>query len=169
MDALILSLMTYIAAVSGTFQAELGYDTRLDATKIRYMPTVQFVSEERLFAMKNNRLPSGQEVVGTQALYFFGGRIYLPNTWDPNNVADQGKLLHELVHFMQEANGHYHDCQGDRERLAYYIQEKWLAEQLNLAIYHTDVYEAMGISPLLMVAVMYCPSSSHAIPGEGGY
>ncbi len=169
METLILSLMTYIATVSGSFQSELGYDTHLDVTNVRHMPTVKFVSEDRLYIMKNNRIPDGSEVVGTQALYFFGGRIYLPDTWDKNSLADQAKLLHELVHFMQDSNGHFHECNGDRERLAYYIQERWIAEKLNLAPFHTEVYNTMGISPLLMVAVMYCPSPHLAVPGEGGY
>lgn len=169
MESLILSLMTYIAAVSGGFKDELGYDSKLSLDKVRSQPTVSFVTAEKLFVMKNNRLPKADEVVGTQALYFFGGRIYLEESWNASDVSDQAKLLHELVHYMQEANGHFHECEGDRERLAYYIQEKWVAEQLNLSPLHPDVYKTMGISPLLMVAVMYCPSPNLAIPGEGGY
>jgi hypothetical protein len=165
MEALIVQLMTYIALVSGDFSQELGYDASMEVPS--YQPSVSFVSPNQLSLMKFNRPLSSESADGARAvraLYLYGGSIYLEESWDIESVADQSILLHELVHYMQDMNYLSYECEGDQERLAYYIQEKWLLEEQGLELYAT-----IGLSPLAMVAAMMCPPNENlAKPGEGG-
>ena len=163
LDQLILQMMIYITAVSGSFSGELKYDSQLNDVSKYGTPIVEFTTREKLFLIKDNRLPMKEEVIEILGLQL-GSKIWLKNGWDINDPADQSILLHELVHYMQDANGMFYDCMGDKERLAYYIQEKWLEEKHGISI-----YDAIGLSPLSMVAAMYCPlPDSYAKPGEGG-
>lgn len=162
MDTLITQLMLYIASVSGTFSQDLGYDSSL--TVPSYQPSVNFVSYNRLSLIKFNRHLDDASTFKVKAAYLFGGSIYLPDDWDKNKIADQSSLLHELVHYMQETNYLTYDCEGDLERLAYYIQEKWLLEEHGLSLYDT-----IDLNPLGMVAAMMCPErKTLAKPWEGG-
>lgn len=55
--------------------------------------------------------------------------IYLKNGFKPNNKIDRSKLMHELVHYVQWANGrHKNTCLGHLELEAYQIQDIWLLE-----------------------------------------
>ena len=162
MSALITKLMLYISIVSGGFSQELGYDTSLQVPK--YEPSIGFISKNQLSLMKYNIPydPKSSKVV--KAVYLFGGSIYLEDSWNIESVEDQSILLHELVHYMQEMNYLTYECEGDMERLAYYIQEKWLQEEHGL-----EIYDAIGLGPLAMVAAMMCPpSQTLATPWEGG-
>jgi len=64
-----------------------------------------------------------------------GTTIYLDERLDPlGNVAARGILLHELTHFLQQSAGAYREQPGCeawamREREAYRVQAKWLAQQ----------------------------------------
>ena len=64
-----------------------------------------------------------------------GQTVYLDDRLNPLvSVAARGILLHELVHFLQQEEGAFAvapDCEAwiDREREAYDIQFRWLAEQ----------------------------------------
>lgn len=162
MESMIINFMTYIALVSGGFSQELGYDASMEAPS--YQPRVNFVSPNQLSLMKYNRSLSANGSRRVRALYLYGGSIYLEESWDINSIADQSILLHELVHYMQDMNFISYDCEGDQERLAYYIQEKWLLEEHNLVLYNT-----IDLSPLAMVAAMMCPPNENlAKPWEGG-
>ena len=64
-----------------------------------------------------------------------GQTVYLDDRLDPlASIAARGILLHELVHFLQQEEGAFAvapNCEAwlEREREAYYIQLRWLAEQ----------------------------------------
>ncbi len=59
--------------------------------------------------------------------------IYLPNHFDIASVEDQGRLLHELVHYVQWSNGKQNStCLGHLEVQAYELQDQWYANH-NLA------------------------------------
>ena len=162
MESLITELIVYIAMVSGGFSQDLGYNSAMEIPS--YNPSVNFVSQNQLHLMKYNRNLTESETFRVQALYLYGGSIYLEESWDINSVSDQSILLHELVHYMQDMNYISYECEGDQERLAYYIQEKWLKEKHDLII-----YDAIGLSPLAMVAAMMCPPNENlAQPWEGG-
>lgn len=161
MEALITNLMLYIALVSGSFSQELGYDASMEIPN--FHPRVSFVSANQLSLMKYNRHLDEGHPLKVRALYLYGGSIFLEENWDINSVADQSILLHELVHYMQDMNFLEYECDGDKERLAYYIQERWLLEEHGLII-----YDAINLSPLAMVAAMMCPNDDLAKPWEGG-
>jgi len=55
--------------------------------------------------------------------------IYLRYDFDPADVEDRARLLHELVHWVQWANGRneINHCMGALEAEAYRLQDKWRA------------------------------------------
>lgn len=162
METLITNFMVYIALVSGSFSQDLGYETSMETPN--FQPSVSFVSANQLSLMKNNRPLDSENSMRVRALYLYGGSIFLEESWDINSVADQSILLHELVHYMQDMNHFSYECEGDQERLAYYIQEKWLLEEYGL-----ELYDTIDMSPLAMVAAMMCPINENlAKPWEGG-
>lgn len=55
--------------------------------------------------------------------------IYLPNTWDPNDLRDQSILLHELVHHVQRSNHVRAPCPTALEQQALDLQAAWLSDQ----------------------------------------
>ena len=69
-----------------------------------------------------------------QAAHLFGFynkkfTIYLKYGFQPENKVDRSKLMHELVHYVQWANGkNKHTCLGHLELEAYQIQDLWLVE-----------------------------------------
>ncbi len=55
--------------------------------------------------------------------------IYLKNSYKTNNKIDHSNLMHELIHYVQWANGkHQHTCLGHLELEAYQMQDRWLVE-----------------------------------------
>lgn len=163
LNELIIHFMVYIASVSGGFSEELKYDSTLYDSSAYGLPKVHYANSERLYLLMYNRtMPRDLDV--TVAAVQFGRSIYLENNWDITKISDQSELLHELVHYMQHETGLHYDCPGDKERLAYYIQEKWLYE-----IHGISLYEGANVSPLVMVMGMYCPlPETFAKNGEGG-
>ena len=153
LNELVANLMIYIATVSGGFGGDLGYDSKMDIVHEYGLPEVQFVSREQLFLMRFQRKPSSDESLNVQAIQF-GHTIYLHEDWDAQNLKDQSILLHELVHIMQDNNNFYYNCDGDKERLAYYIQEKWLLEEQEFS--QEGFYKALSLHPLVMVSAMTC-------------
>lgn len=163
LSELITQMITYIAITSGGFSQSLGYDTRLSEENLWGHPQVQLTSYDRLYTMKFNKRPPVNNVIRVQGVQF-GTKIFLANDWDIEDIGDQSKLLHEIVHWMQDENGLYYECEGDKERLAYFIQEKWLNDLHGLTL-----YEGAGINPLVMVLAMHCPlPETYAKNGEGG-
>ena len=52
--------------------------------------------------------------------------IYLPQGWRNDTPADMSVLVHEMVHHLQNVDGHKHGCPAEREKLAFEAQERWL-------------------------------------------
>lgn len=52
--------------------------------------------------------------------------IYLPESWTGATVAEQSVLVHEMVHHLQNVAGQKFACGGEREKPAYFAQDKWL-------------------------------------------
>ena len=155
--------MVYIATVSGGFSAELEYDANLINTSQHELPNIQYASSSRLYLLMYNRPMSQNSSIRVEAVQF-GRKIFLNNKWDKNNISHQSQLLHELVHYMQNENGLHYNCAGDKERLAYYIQEKWLNE-----VHDISLYKGADISPMVMVMAMSCPlPETFAKNGQGG-
>ncbi len=54
--------------------------------------------------------------------------IHLVRPWSADDQYDASVLLHELIHDIQLTNRDW-DCIGQPELEAYWLQDKWLAEQ----------------------------------------
>ena len=77
--------------------------------------------------------------------------IYLPETWCPVGLHNQGILLHELVHHVQRFNKVTPSCPAALERQAYDLQATWLREQ-GIA----DPYEASGLDQFTVLILTTC-------------
>ncbi len=73
-----------------------------------------------------SRLPieTGEDVL---AIYDTVARtIYLPERWSGKTSADLSMLVHEMVHHLQHMGGLKFACPGEREKMAFEAQERWL-------------------------------------------
>ena len=108
MEPLILSLLVWIAAQTGLV--------------VSPPPLIQLVSVEEM-----RRKLQRHSVVA-----FYDrttSTIYLPTGWDSRTVYQKAVLLHELVHHVQNFNKISFPCEGEREKQAYALTVRWLAEQ----------------------------------------
>jgi hypothetical protein len=63
----------------------------------------------------------------TVAVYDDAARvIYLREDWTGRTPAELSVLVHEMVHHFQNVAGLKYACAGEREKLAYDAQERWL-------------------------------------------
>ena len=92
--------------------------------------------------------------------------IVVRKGFDIDTVHDQSVLLHELVHHMQFNNGVYDmvKCNGELEKLAYSLQDKWLREK-----YNVTVNEVIGINELFMMLVSGCHGSDYGYMPDPEY
>jgi hypothetical protein len=69
------------------------------------------------------------DAVKVMGLYNKGYTIYLRHDFDPADVEDRARLLHELVHWVQWSHNHneVNDCMGALEVEAYRLQDRWRA------------------------------------------
>ena len=54
--------------------------------------------------------------------------IYLPDTFELHDPWQQGVLLHELLHYVQDQNEAKFQCKNDMETEAWPLQKKFLLE-----------------------------------------
>ena len=54
--------------------------------------------------------------------------IYLPDTFDLYHVWNQGVLMHELLHYVQDQNQVKFQCSAEMEREVWPLQRKYLWE-----------------------------------------
>ena len=77
---------------------------------------------------KNYGKYSYQQCKAAQLVGFYNKNytIYLNHDFNHENINDQSRLIHELVHYVQWANGkHKSTCLGQLEVEAYEIQDQW--------------------------------------------
>jgi hypothetical protein len=128
-DPVIAQLLPKIAAwVSHSF----------DLPPIDRLPRVQFVSSAQVTALRY-RLPQPPpaQAIGQAGPDPGAGRavvavydkdtIYLSDGWRGGSPADQSVLIHEMVHHLQHRAQLSYGCPQEREKLAYQVQERWLA------------------------------------------
>ena len=53
--------------------------------------------------------------------------IYVPDDWSGNTPEAISILIHEMVHHLQNVAGLQYGCPQEREKLANFAQERWLA------------------------------------------
>lgn len=77
--------------------------------------------------------------------------VYLRDDWDLTAVAGRAALLHELVHHAQAFNELPAPCPAARERQAYELTLKWLAEQGV-----RDPYAVLDLDEFTVVLISLC-------------
>lgn len=95
----------------------------------QHHPNVAMVEPYRLcllYGVENFELCQSLQLYG---IYDKEYTIYLRYDFDPENVEDRARLLHELVHWVQWSNGHneQNKCMGTLEAEAYGLQDQWRA------------------------------------------
>jgi hypothetical protein len=99
-----------------------------DYPNIALVPTSKIMSLRRASLRKDatELLVDGER--DTIAVYEDATRtIYLPESWSGSTVVEQSILVHELVHDIQNVLGLQFECAQAREKLAYLVQDRWLA------------------------------------------
>lgn len=76
--------------------------------------------------------------------------IYLSEGWTGRSPAELSILVHELVHHMQAMAGHRFACPAARERLAYDVQDAWLA------LFGEDLETAFNLDPAMLLVGTVC-------------
>jgi hypothetical protein len=104
-------------------------------------PRLERVSQTRLYQLRHKAfLPLQSQAVGGEhstpmpqyqrevvAVYDDATRtVYLPEGWSGESIADQSVLVHEMVHHLQNLAGLKFACAGEREKPAYFAQDRWL-------------------------------------------
>jgi hypothetical protein len=116
MEALLLLLI-------GWLNLHTEYDTRV------VVPNIAIVEQGNLCL--NYGIVSSGICQATRLKGFYNERqtIFLYPHFDPADPADQSRLLHELVHYLQWHNGeHTRKCWGVLEAEAYRLQDEWRAQ-----------------------------------------
>ena len=137
MEALILSLMLFIAQATG-----------LPVPAER--PAIEFTTVQELWATVRDE-PYDPEGIQPVAMYDTGtDTIWLLARWDRRELRDRATLLHELVHFMQDQAGKTYRCHEKMEKEAYDTVRAWIEGQ------GYDFYAVTRIDALVLVLVTSC-------------
>ena len=115
MDALMLSMMAWL-------HFHTGYDTKVE------LPNVAITEVGNL--CQNYGVQAGNcEAMQLKGFYNERQTNYLHGQFQQENPADQSRLLHELVHYIQWHNAEHVDtCWGVLEVEAYRLQDQWRVE-----------------------------------------
>lgn len=104
------------------------------------LPGVRYVSADELLIIAygsdsvQQAVDTGVELPNIIALYDHNhDTLIVRNTLDLDNWENHHIIVHELVHYLQDINGHYqlHEyrvCQQKLEKLAYTLHIKWMDE-----------------------------------------
>lgn len=113
MEALLITLI-------GWLNMHTDYDTRVD------LPNIVITEPGNLCQNYGIIDVSTCQATRLQGFYDKDITIYLNTDFDPNDPADQSKLMHELVHYIQWHNGEdEHKCWAHLEVEAYELQDQW--------------------------------------------
>ena len=96
---------------------------------------------------------------GPIALYDHVDKVVILNEdFDITTVHDKSVLFHELVHHLQYENDidSTVNCQGELEKEAYTLQDKWLHEKYGL-----NVWDTIQINQLFFVLITSCMTDMH--------
>ena len=76
--------------------------------------------------------------------------IYLREDWTGRTPAELSVLVHEMVHHFQNVAGLKYACAGEREKLAYEAQERWLG------LFGRDLASEFRIDPFSRLVKTQC-------------
>lgn len=99
-------------------------------------------------AARNAHPDAGHEIL---ALYDDRARsIYLGEGWSGTTPAEISVLVHEVVHHLQNLSGQRYACGGEREKLAYAAQDRFLA------LFERTLATEFGIDPMTLLVRTTC-------------
>lgn len=87
------------------------------------------------FRLKTSLGLEGVQQARSVAAYLPGQIIINNIVWDPESLRAQSYLVHEMVHHAQTLSGRTYPCHNMKEREAYILQNRWLAEHGGDSIY----------------------------------
>jgi hypothetical protein len=117
MRDLMVALLTWIGG-------NTGYNVDLD------LPNIVFTARHNMCAQYGINRVSTCDASGLKAFYDKRETIYFGLKFDATDRDDMGRLLHELVHYVQWANGRPQDtCLGELELEAYDLQDRWRTQR----------------------------------------
>ncbi len=116
MNALIIALLIWIGGNS---------DYAVPATQ----PNIAMVEPYQLCRRYGVTSQQDCTAIKLMGLYDKAYTVYLRYDFDPADMADRGRLLHELVHWVQWSNkrNEVNSCMGRLEAEAYRLQDRWRA------------------------------------------
>jgi len=124
-------------------------------------PSIQFVTPASLAEIRGSRdrfrsAPADQAAAARSENSIEGlyqdekETIYLREGWSEESVRDVSVLVHEMVHHLQRVKQEVYTCPGERERLAYKAQDKWLTH------FGTSLPDAFGLDRFSIFAKTLC-------------
>ena len=82
--------------------------------------------------------------------------IYLPDTFDLYHVWNQGVLMHELLHYVQDQNQVKFQCPAEMEREVWPLQRKYLWEYHGVRWEYDEMwYRCPAPAPRLNLLIIY--------------
>ncbi|MGD8785324.1 MAG: hypothetical protein PVF28_03395 [Thioalkalispiraceae bacterium] len=113
MDAIILSLL-------GWLNLYTDYDTHVN------LPNIVITEKANMCRSYGIKDAGTCEATKLKGFYNESVTIYLHANFNPQDLQDQSRLLHELVHYVQWHNGVDESaCWGALEVEAYNLQDEW--------------------------------------------
>ncbi len=97
------------------------------------------------FKLKTSLGLEGVQQARSVAAYIPGQIIINNILWDPESLRSQSYLVHEMVHHAQTLAGRKYACHDAKEREAYMLQNKWLAEHGEDPIYSQEWIDDMAV------------------------
>ena len=135
MNALLVALMTWIAAATGLPIPDA-------------LPEISFVSQQELRIL--SKVPEDSDVFVAGLYDPDTATITLDENWDESNVKDVSTLVHELTHHMSLSSEKVYACKGKAEEEAYETQKKYLAE------HGKDLFEELEINGIFYFMITSC-------------
>lgn len=97
------------------------------------------------FKLKTSLGLEGVQQARSVAAYIPGQIIINNIMWDPESLRSQSYLVHEMVHHAQTLAGRKYPCNDAKEREAYMLQNRWLAERGEDPIYSQEWINEMAV------------------------
>jgi len=129
MDALLTTIVLWLSVnfgLPGTADLpKVEFVRPIEITFFRYQAFTAEAQRQVLASQVNDTAKNGRrEVVAVYDVR--RNRILLPQGWNGQTPAEVSVVVHEMVHHLQNKAGLTYACAGEREKLAYEAQEKWL-------------------------------------------
>ncbi len=117
MKELMLSLLTWVGA-NTSYQVDVA------------LPNLAMVTEHNMCAVYGVNNKSQCDALKLRGFYNKASTIYMRMDFDLHDPHHQSQLLHELIHYIQWANGRDEsECLGHLELEAYDLQDRWREER----------------------------------------